>query len=53
MPEEKSDFDEEIENLANLVRLAETTTALDQYLKNKISKDAAICKIYLRNTEKK
>jgi len=53
MPEEKSELNEEIENLANLIRLAETTTVLDQYFKNKISREAAISKIYLRNTEKK
>jgi hypothetical protein len=52
MPEEKSELDEEIENLANLVRLAETTTILDQYFKNKISRDVAISKIYLENRKK-
>ena len=51
MPVEK-DMGEEIERLTPLVRLAETTTTLDKYFKNKISRDEAISEIYLENTEK-
>jgi hypothetical protein len=46
MPETENDFNEKLESLTALVRLAETTTVLDQYLKKKISRDATISKIY-------
>jgi len=49
MSEIKNDFNEEIENLTALVRLAETTTVLAKYFTNKISRRVAISKIYLQD----
>jgi hypothetical protein len=47
MSKAKYNFNEELESLAALVKLAETTTVLDEYLKNKISREATVSKIYL------
>ncbi|OGI12280.1 hypothetical protein A3K64_03070 [Candidatus Micrarchaeota archaeon RBG_16_36_9] len=47
----KDNLEKDIRDLTVRVRMAETTTTLDQYFKNKITREQALSLIYLNDTK--